>query len=177
MIIDGGRLSTDALFQILGNSRRRFIIRHLYREQRPVDLKEMAARIAAEEEGTSVEDVTNEERQRVYVSLYQTHLPTLTDSGLVSYDDEQKTLLLDRQALEEHCVQPRGDQWLVGYGVVAAVELIVAIAYWSGVFGGSLALSFGLLLVMSLVLTGLVVGQYLAQRRAKMRECLIALVD
>lgn len=174
MMVDGGRLSTDALFQILGNSRRRFMISHLYRADEPVDLKELATLIAADEEGTTPEAVTNEERQRVYVSLYQTHLPTLTESGLVSYDENRHTLSLDRHALETHCVEAGADTWLVGYAAVALTAALGGVAFSLGAFAGGAG---SLLLVVSLVLAGLVVTQYVRRTRTLTQKCLLSLVE
>lgn len=175
MMVDGGRLSTDALFQILGNSRRRFIISHLYRADEPVDLKDLAALIAADEEETTLEAVTNEERQRVYVSLYQTHLPTLTESGLISYDENRRTLSLDRRALETHCVEAAADTWLVGYAAVALAAALGGVAFSLGTSAGGGASS--LLLVVSLVLGSLVVAQYVRRRRTLTQKCLLSLVE
>lgn len=175
MMVDEEGLSTDTLFQILGNSRRRFIIRHLYQTDRPADLKELAALIAADEESTTLDEVTNEERQRVYVSLYQTHLPTLTDSGLVHYDDDERELTLNRHTLEAHCVEATADSWLVGYAAVAVVGVFAGISLSFGQFTGGGASS--LLLVMSLVLAALVVAQYVRRTRALANECFLSFVE
>lgn len=177
MTPDSGQLSTDELFQILGNSRRRFIIRQLYRTEHELDLKELAARIAAVEENTTPEAVTNEERQRVYVSLYQTHLPTLTESGLVDYDDDRRTLSLNRHTLEGHCVTPSSSPWLAGYAVVAVVGLLAGLAFTFGLLGLSASATGTLLIGFAVVLGTLVVGQYVQERRLANTECLLSLVD
>ena len=175
MTADGGRLTTDTLFRILGNSRRRFIVQHLYQTERPVDLKELAALIAADEEGTTPEELTNEERQRVYVSLYQTHLPTLTESGLVSYDEDERLLSLDRRALETHCVDAT-NTWLVGYAAIALVGVLAGAV----VSFGPLAAGAGggwLLLGLSALLGVLVAAQYVRRTRTDTGECLLSLVE
>lgn len=174
MMVDEEGLSTDTLFQILGNSRRRFIIRHLYQTNRSTDLKELAALIAADEEETTLDEVTNEERQRVYVSLYQTHLPTLTDSGLVHYDEDERELTLDRHALEDHCVKSTTDSWLAGYAAVALVGVFTGVSLSFGPFSGGAG---SLLLVMSLVLATLVVAQYVQRTRTLASGCLLSFVD
>lgn len=173
-MLDGGQLTTDALFQILGNSRRRFIISYLYREDDAVDLKRLAALIAANEEGLSADEVTNEERQRVYVSLYQTHLPTLTDSGLVSYDDENRLLTLNREALETHCANPSTESPLVWYAGLAVVGFIggLVIALTAAVDASLAGVA---LLGFSVLLAGVVVRQYARQQRT--RQCLLSLID
>ncbi|SDM62917.1 hypothetical protein SAMN04487949_2321 [Halogranum gelatinilyticum] len=177
MTPDGGQLSTDALFQILGNSRRRFIIRQLYRTDRDLDLKELAAQIAAVEEGIAPEAVTNEERQRVYVSLYQTHLPTLTESGLIDYDEDRRTLSLRRNALEGHCVTPSSTPWLTGYAVVAAAGLLVGLAFSFGLLGLPPSAAGTALTGLGVVLGALVAAQYARERRLAAKECLLSLVE
>lgn len=176
MISDGGRLSTDALFQILGNARRRFVIRHLYRTNQDVSLTELAVLIAAREEGTTPDAVTNEERQRVYVSLYQTHLPTLVDSGLVTYDESSRLLTLDRCALEDHCEDPPVDGFLLAYATVAVVGLVASLSLSFGTFVAPGTLD-TVAVLFSVVLAGLVALQYVRHARTVNRECFLSIVE
>lgn len=177
MTSDEGGLSTDALFQILGNARRRFIIRHLYSTNQEANLNELAALIAAKEEGTTPEAVTNAERQRVYVSLYQTHLPTLIDSGLVTYNENQRLLSVDRSALEEHCQESTVDAFLVGYATVAVIGLLASVALSIDAFAASGQLANALIVLLSVALSGLVAAQYVRYSRTVKRECLLSIVD
>lgn len=97
-----------------------------------MSLKRLAARIAAVENGTSVEDVTDEERQRVYISLYQTHLPKLEEAGIVSYDDEERIVALTPETAEEGFFWMRTDDdsqsWATYYAALGAVGWIAIIA-------------------------------------------------
>ncbi|RDI69625.1 DUF7344 domain-containing protein [Halopelagius longus] len=125
-------LSKDELFRILSNSRRRYIIYYLHEEGDEMSLKELAARIAAVENGTAVEDVTDEERQRVYISLYQTHLPKLEEAGIVSYDDEERMVELTPQTAQEgffwmHDEEP-SRSWATYYAILGAVGWILIAA-------------------------------------------------
>lgn len=36
--------------------------------------------------------VTDEQRERVYVSLYHTHVPKLVDEGVVAFDESARTI-------------------------------------------------------------------------------------
>jgi len=81
-------LSQDMVFDLLSNSRRRFVLHYLERADGPVRLSELAAEIAAIENEVSTEELTSQQRKRTYVSLYQTHIPKLQDAGAVSYDAE-----------------------------------------------------------------------------------------
>ncbi len=81
-------LSQDTVFDLLSNSRRRFVLHYLKQAGEPVRLSELAAEIAAIENNVEVEALTSQQRKRTYVSLYQTHIPKLQDAGAVSYDAE-----------------------------------------------------------------------------------------
>lgn len=68
--------------------RRRLVIDHLADAGGGVELTDLAELVAAAENGVRVADLTSKERKRVYVSLYQTHVPTLESLGFVEYADE-----------------------------------------------------------------------------------------
>lgn len=82
--------SESAVFSILKNARRRHVLRYIVREDRTVSLAELAVYIAAKENDVSSELVTSAQRKRVYVALYQTHMPKLDDAGAVDYDSARK---------------------------------------------------------------------------------------
>jgi DNA-binding transcriptional ArsR family regulator len=81
-------LSQDALFSLLSNPRRRFILKHLNGIEGSVKLQELAAEVAAWENETDPEALTDKQRKRLYVSLYQTHIPKLEEAGIVEYDGD-----------------------------------------------------------------------------------------
>jgi DNA-binding transcriptional ArsR family regulator len=80
------RISKDDLFHLLQNSRRRAVLRYLRDREGPVDMRELAEQVAAWEHDTTLEQLTYEERQRVYIPLYQSHLGKLADAGVIEYD-------------------------------------------------------------------------------------------
>lgn len=67
-------------------------------------------RAAAWEEDVPSEELSSQQRKRVYVSLYQTHVPSLEAIGVVEYDaDEGIVELADRaEAVDEHLGGRRG---------------------------------------------------------------------
>lgn len=97
---EGETLSQDVVFDLLSNPRRRYILSYLRREEEPVDLVDLADEIAAWENETPVDELTSQQRKRVYVSIYQTHVPKLEDAGVVSYDRESGLVGLTDRALE-----------------------------------------------------------------------------
>lgn len=76
------------LFHLLQNSRRRAVLRYLATnpDQEEFDMRTVSEAVAAWENGTPVEQLTSNQRQRVYIALYQSHLPKLDDSGVIEYD-------------------------------------------------------------------------------------------
>jgi len=81
-------LELDVVFEILKNPRRRQVVQQL-RDHGETDLGDLAEFIAADENDTTVEALSADERKRVYIGLYQTHLPKMDDAGVVAYDQDQ----------------------------------------------------------------------------------------
>ncbi|WP_101298279.1 DUF7344 domain-containing protein [Halegenticoccus soli] len=79
-------LSKDKLFHILQNQRRRYVLRYLKETEGQVRMRDVAEQVAAWEHDTTVEALTTDERQRVYISLYQCHLPKLADEDVIEYN-------------------------------------------------------------------------------------------
>lgn len=136
-------LSRDEVFDILSNSRRRYMIYHLVRQGGDATLSELADQITAWENETTVERIGNDQRRRVYISLYQTHLPKLVDHDIVSYDEEEKTVALTDNVgdlifylrIEREEPTP----W-TAYHVAFCV---VSVAFLLGVWGGLFPISLG----------------------------------
>jgi len=92
-IRDNG-LSQDALFSLLSNPRRRFILQHLNSIDESIQLQDLAVEVAAWENETDPETLTDKQRKRLYVSLYQTHIPKLEEAGIVEYDGDSGEIRL-----------------------------------------------------------------------------------
>ncbi|MFT4921632.1 MAG: hypothetical protein ACI8XM_000836 [Haloarculaceae archaeon] len=82
------KLDQDDVFDILSSPRRRNAISILHERDEPIELTDLAEEIAALESDTPVEEITAQQRKRVYVSLYQTHIPKLADADIVEYDPD-----------------------------------------------------------------------------------------
>ena len=81
-------LDRGAVFTLLKNPRRRAVLRHL--EDTPeTTLADLADRVAAEENDTTPELLSSSDRKRVYISLYQSHLPKLAEFGVIEYDQSR----------------------------------------------------------------------------------------
>jgi len=147
------KLSRDRVFDILSSPRRRYVLYYLREHGGPVELTDLAEKLAAWENDTTVAELSPQARKRVYVSLYQTHVPKLQEAGLIEYDSDSGEL---STAAENSSVDPYlGSQtaerrWYVYYLVLTVSSL------------GFLAAVLGGLLPVSLTVTvGLVIGAFL----------------
>lgn len=89
-------LSEADIHDILRNDRRRNVIKRLQEHGREISLRELSVHIAEIEAGES--PPPSDVRNSVYVSLHQTHLPKLDKEGIVEYDNDQKTIVLQESA-------------------------------------------------------------------------------
>ena len=94
--------SKDVIFDILKNERRRRTLEFL-REEPTTTLSDLAEHVAALENDKSVRELTSSERKRVYVGLYQCHLPKMADAGVIDHDRSRGTVEL-REATSPYFV-------------------------------------------------------------------------
>lgn len=86
-------LSSETVFYLLSNQRRRDILRYLFQEQ-SVPFDDLVDQIASQELDQRAEEFDPDHRSAVYASLYQAHIPVLADAGVVVYDPEQRQVTL-----------------------------------------------------------------------------------
>ena len=79
-------LTKDKIFHILQTQRRRHALRYLKEHDTPVEMRDLAEQVAAWENDTTVQALASDERQRVYIALYQSHLPKLDNEGIIEYN-------------------------------------------------------------------------------------------
>lgn len=133
---DVEQLTRSDVFHVLQAWRRRETLRFLLENDGEATLGDLADHIAAyETEG----QVGSTERKRVYVSLYQCHLPKLDDLGIVSFEQARGTVTAtetiellspyldasgDKQPLEDWQVAAIGG--LVGAAAGVGTQVAVA---------------------------------------------------
>lgn len=79
-------LTDSERYSLLTARRRRLALEILAERSSPVELPDLAAEVAAREDGL---DATDEDAvRRVKITLCHVHLPKLTDSGVVDYNGE-----------------------------------------------------------------------------------------
>jgi hypothetical protein len=120
---DPTTLPLDQVFEVLKNSRRRQTLHYLRSNGREATLSELAERIAAVENDTTVDAISSSQRKRVYVGLYQCHLPKMDDMDIVDFDKNRGTIELAANAdqLAPYLDDSEGPAWYRLYGAVTAV--------------------------------------------------------
>lgn len=93
-------LSSDSVFELLSSKRRRMVLFYLRQQEGPSTVNELAQQIAAMENDVEVDELTSQQQKRVYVSLYQTHLPKLESMGIIDYDQDEGRVELTNRATE-----------------------------------------------------------------------------
>jgi hypothetical protein len=124
---DPDSLTQGEVYDLLSNARRRFVISYLRDREEPVELNALSREVAAWENETAVEDLTDQQIKRVYVSLYQTHIPKLDESGVVDYDKDSGMVDLAGNVRALDTYLPNGDRpdvpWQFVYAAIAVVGL------------------------------------------------------
>lgn len=91
---NGAELTKGEIFDLLKNSRRRTVIQYLRANDGYAELNDLAEHIAAAENDTTVQQLSSDQRKRVYIGLYQCHLPKMDSLGVISYDKDRGTIEL-----------------------------------------------------------------------------------
>lgn len=92
---DVHELSLDDIFELLKNRRRREVIDYLRRsDDGKATLDELAEYIAARENDIEIAQLSSDQRKRVYIGLYQCHLPKMDELGIVEFEKNRGTIQL-----------------------------------------------------------------------------------
>lgn len=182
MSTDTEELTKGEIFEVLSSSRRRLLLYYLHDRGGRAPLDELAQEIASIESGIPIEELDKQAYKRIYISLYQTHVPNLEKHGLVTYDEEDKRVALtdriDQVITTVDVSANRQRPWPMYYallGVVGAGTVGVAqlgLEPFASVPTSVLAIVFALVLV-ALAL----VHFYVVQVRGPDRSYLEELVD
>lgn len=130
------QLSQDLVFDLLSSPRRRMVLYYLRRHGERSTVTELAEQIASLEYEVDVDELSRQQQKRVYVSLYQTHIPALADAGVVDYDKESGRVELTEQARAVDMYLTPQDQpeypWHYHYLVLAGIGVAVLVSAVAG---------------------------------------------
>lgn len=79
----------DDVFHILRNERRRNALFYLKHTDGIVDISDLSEQVAAWENDIKPEELSSQERKRVYIALYQNHLPLMDKDDIINYDKDR----------------------------------------------------------------------------------------
>lgn len=147
-----GSLPMDTVFQLLSAERRRHVLDYLQNETDTTTTGELAEYIAALENDKAEKMLSSTERKRVYVALYQCHLPKMDDANVISFDKSRGTVTKAENAdqLVEHLPEDSQEAALtmsdltvltlavLGAGALAGLALFQSVPWFSGFLVGVL---------------------------------------
>jgi len=121
-------LDIGKVFEILKNKRRRRVIEFLNeQEDEKTTLSVLAEHIAAEENDVEVSQITSSQRKRVYIGLYQCHLPKMDKYGIIDYQQNRGTIeLRDVSQIDRYLEEPNQPNSRLKLLTAVAVSAIVA---------------------------------------------------
>ncbi len=159
-------LSKDDTFHILQNERRRRVLQYLSDTEGTVDMRDIAEQVAAWEHDTTVQQLTSDQRQRVYIALYQSHLPKLADFDLITYNRNrgvvERTPLADQVTRYLQGSDDRSElgdrknaRWTRYFGGATAISICLITLAWLGL---TPVTSLGLATVITAIYAAVTVG-------------------
>lgn len=149
-------LSQDEVFDVLSSARRRFALSYLWRVGGSSELSTLADETAAWENGTPVSELTSQQRKRLYVSLYQTHVPKMADLGIVDYDADTGAVRISDGAAEVARYLPQSEPaagWEWYYLLLAGLSaaFFLGVTYDVPVLGGVPEVAAAVVVVLAFV--------------------------
>lgn len=131
----------DDVYELLSNRRRRLLLHYLAENEGRAGIEDVTGYIASVEKDRPVEEIPEDARRSVYISLYQVHLPKLADYGVVTYDLDEGAVYLEDPAEEllRHLLsggRPEPSTELKAILAIAAVGLALSLAAAAGVLPG-----------------------------------------
>jgi hypothetical protein len=159
-------ISHDECFDLLSNHRRRYALRYLQHNGDSATIGELSDQIAAWENGIGTEEVSYDQRKRVYTSLQQVHLPRMDDADVIAYDDRQGVVETGPAAEELdiylEVVDGGGISWAQLYvGLAVLTAGVIAAGLVGAPFLGSLpGLAWAVFAVTTFGLTGVAHAYY-----------------
>jgi Flp pilus assembly protein TadB len=161
-------LSQAELFDVFSNARRRQTVRYLKRQGGECDLAPLVEQVAAWENEIIADEVTRTQRRRVYISLYQTHLPMLEDHGIVEWNPDAHTIeLIPSNEVFEPYLDRRLDQqrpWHRFYAAVTALGVLGFLVSWLSIGPLTAAVAPFVALALCLAILGVAIAQHVSRR-------------
>ena len=154
-------LPIDIIFSVLQNQRRRLVLAAVEEQNGSTTLSELAEHIASIENDKPSAALNAQERKRVYIGLYQCHLPKMADADAIQFDQHRGAIERGPKAEQFHEYLDRDsastDAWQWYYSLLAGSSLFgfcLATVLFTSVSG----ILYGLLTLLLLVLAAALVA-------------------
>lgn len=121
-------LPLDVVYDLLSNERRRIVLRYLRSESGTTTLGTLAERIASIENDKPVEALSSAERKRVYICLYQCHLPKMDDADAIDFEENRKTVDVGERFEDVTRFLPAEEDYATSGGPAGWTTTLAAIA-------------------------------------------------
>jgi hypothetical protein len=84
----------NALFETLGDRRRRYVLHYLWIHDTPLALRDLAEEVTIRECGAPITEISSKDVERVRISLHHAHVPKLGDADVVVHDRDTDIVAL-----------------------------------------------------------------------------------
>lgn len=162
-------ISPDLVFDILSSQRRRMVLFYLRQLDGMAQVNEIAKEIASMENDLPVEELTRQQKKRVYVSLYQTHLPKLAQAGIIDYDREEGQVALTDRAYDIDSylgpTEREGFPWALYYVALGVAGALLLGWSYAAPAGAPVISPVWVGLLVTVVFGLSAIAQYLSARR------------
>lgn len=164
-------IARETIFSVLRNKRRRFALHYLKQRDGAVPLDELVTQVAAWENDVAPANLEREQRQRVHVSLLQSHLPAMHGADVVRFDPDGRTVRLSAAAEDIDIYLefvPADDiAWAEFYLGVTGFNAVLLALVWLNVYPFSLlpAAVWGLFVAGLFLLSTLIHHRYHSKTR------------
>lgn len=142
------KISHDECFELLSNHRRRYTLHYLQQNGNTTTLSDLSEQVAAWENETTIDEISYDERKRVYTSLQQVHLPRMNDANVVEFDDREGTVSIGPRAenldIYLEVVEGGDIPWSLFYFGLSALSVGIIGAFALGVWPVTLLPALGL---------------------------------
>lgn len=131
---DASSLPKDVVFGLLSVKRRRQTLKFLDDNNGKGTLSDLAEHIAATENNIEPHQLSSQQRKRVYIGLYQCHLPKMDDADVINFNQARGNietgpnadqLLRYIKAAPSETETPGERDWPTPSGFVQAVQTLL----------------------------------------------------
>ena len=90
--VQNTELNIDDLFDVLSNTRRRFVLRFLLEQPKPMAMADIVVELTKWERDLPRSQIVNENMKSRYIELHHNHVPKMEAAGLVVHNQDTNTI-------------------------------------------------------------------------------------